>query len=317
MLLRQQLGVLSGVGGSGNHLTSLQPAPPFTVLQPTNLPGGWQLLVRAYSPNQANSGQTPLPAPMVMMVAAGAGGKVDAAVAQSATDQTRHLLANSVTPTLVLIYATSAGQLIDLVELSSSGRSLPAGTPVTIHQATGAETQDGANAVLTWVEQGTWLELHTPLGQAASLQFADQLQPSVVTSTHATVAQTVLPTRVPLAQRVAAVTIPTISDAVLTARCRAWQAEPDGQLAITGSKQATCIAQAVVGAGEFPSVGVSVIPWHDLAAQLGLNPARGPAGDPLVLAVELEDGSGVASWQVILDKGTGHPALLVQLTRGQ
>lgn len=316
--LRQQLGVLSGVGGSGSHLSSLQPSPSFPVLQPPSLPSDWRLLVRAYNPNQAKSGRPQLPVPM--LITAGSDGKVDAALAQAATEQAQRLLGDGATPTLVLIYATNMGQLVDLVEQSGQGRSVPAGTPVAIHQARGVVTQDGANAVLTWIEQGTWVEVHTPLGQAAALQFADRLQASAMAnagSAQVPTGQPALATRVPLAQSAAAVTTPTIADAALASRCGAWQAEPDGHLSIAGSQQAACVAKAVAGAGNFPSVGVSVLPWQDAAAHLGLDPARGPAGNPLVLAVDLENGTGVAIWQVILDKGTGHPYVLVQLKPGQ
>ncbi|MGI8916060.1 MAG: hypothetical protein ACR2JY_20185 [Chloroflexota bacterium] len=177
--LRQQFGVLSGVGGSGSHVTSLQPAPPFTVLQPARLPNGWRLLVRAYDPNQASSGRPHLPVPM--MITSGADGKVDAALAQSAAALAHRLLGDGTTPTLVLIYATDSGELIGLVEQPGNGRNLPAGSPVAIHRAKGVALQDGVDAVLTWIERGTWLELHIPLGQAAALQFADQLQPSALT----------------------------------------------------------------------------------------------------------------------------------------
>lgn len=317
--LRQQLGALSAVGGSGNRLTSLQPAPPFTVFQPTTLPDGWQLLVRAYRPDQASSGQTHGAVPTAMLLAAGAGGKGDAALEQAATEGAQQLLATSTTSALVLIYTTGEGQRIDLLEQRAGGRGLPAGTPVALHQTTGVATQVGTDAVLTWVEQGTWLELHTPLGQTAALRFADRLRPSAVTtsgSVHAPPEQPAPATPIPLSRRVAAVTTPAVTDATLADRCGAWREEPGGQLSIAGSQQATCVAKAVVSNAAFSSVGVSVIPWRDAAAQLGLDPARGPDGNPLVLAVDLEDGAGVAGWQVILDKGTGHPYLVVQLQHG-
>ncbi|GEM_PF-3022509 len=317
--LRQQLVALSGVGGSGNRITSLLPAPAFTVLQPTSLPPETQLLVRAYNPNQASSGQTPLPVPM--MLAAGAGGRVDAAVAKAATDRAQQLLGNGTTSTLVLIYVTDGDQLLELVEQPGSGRTLPAGTPVVIGHADGVLTRGDTGIVLTWFQQGTWLEIHTGLSQAQALQFAVRLQSSTLTSDGGapSASQPALPTHVPLAQRVAAVTTPSISDAILAGRCGSWPAEPAGHLGYAGSQQATCVARAVVGAvaGDFPSSGVSLVPWRDAAAQLGLDPARGPSGNPPVLTVELGDNAGVAGWEAVLDKGTGHPYLLVQLKRGQ
>jgi len=113
-----------------------------------------------------------------------------------------------VTKSVVLVYATGPGQLIDLLEHTAAGKTLPAGDAVAIHQPMGRITLSGATTFLFWMEHRTWPEIHTRLDRQQMLQFANRLQVSPLTSfasSEAAAALRVQPTPVPLAQRIAEV----------------------------------------------------------------------------------------------------------------
>lgn len=305
--LRQQVAQAVGIAGVGGRVLSLSPAPPFAVLQPAALPAGMQLLAQGYNPNTASGAPRPI---AVGGMARPAGAAGDPRLAQIAGAEATRLLQRG-GPALALVYADAAGRLVALVERPDGGAPPPAGEAVAIGQARGVLARDGEDTVLTWAERGTRLELRGSAGREELLRLAASLRVSRLGG---------LPGGPPPAtpppaprERAAATAVPTAPAADLARRCGVWAPAAAGQLSPETAQRAHCIAQALTGDTASSSAGESLVPWQEAARQWGIDPSSGPAGDPLVLVVELGDQRGVGRWLAVLDPGTGRPYVTAQL----
>ena len=119
------------------------------------------------------------------------------------------------------------------------------------------------------------------------------------------------PTGITLAQRVDTVEAPKASREVIRDRCGVWDGDP-GSLAEI-SEQARCVARVAMGVDEIKgSSGTSRRNWREEAERLGLDPALGPSGNPMIWSVQFEFSEG-RSLVVVLDAATGEPYLIVRL----
>jgi hypothetical protein len=77
--------------------------------------------------------------------------------------------------------------------------------------------------------------------------------------------------------------------------------------------QVHCAARLAAGISQDQGGwGYDLSSWAAAAARLGLDPARGPAGDPQVYLVQL-DVSEHGGWVVVLDAATAEPYLVAPL----
>jgi hypothetical protein len=174
--VRDQAAVAVGMKVSGDRLTGLGPSAAFTVFQPDTLLQGVRLITHTYRPGHVQGGQAqPIASSSARRLA---GQNLDADLVDTAKQRAESHLRRSAGPKLVLIYASDADAWIELVQGPAAGQALPDGDrlPVRGAQAVGMH-RDGRD-VVTWIERGTRIEIHTTLGRATTLQVATRLVPS-------------------------------------------------------------------------------------------------------------------------------------------
>lgn len=333
--VRQQLVGLVGMASAGNRVSALQPVP-FAVFQPTDLPAGMRLVAQAYNPSYAPSpasnGQSSWPTiglttvnhlPIIEGASALRVGspQADQQVEVAAQRRAQELLGTAKEATLVLVYANPAGRLVAVVERSAAGKGLPAGDPVTIDYTKGTVSVSGSEIIVSWVDRGTFLQVHATMDRAEAVAFASRLIPSDLASfadaQAAAAALRAISTPVPLAERVAAVETPTVDPVIVANKCGRWDPALSRTTPAASFDQINCVAQAVVGIDQPGSYGLSRESWHEAAARLGLDPSMGPPNNPMVWLAELHDRTERDGWVVVLDTQSGQPYLIIRLKPGQ
>lgn len=331
--LRQQLAGMVGMASKGNRISTVQPPPPFTVFQPMELPAEMQLVAQAYSPGSVGNGQpswsgveSGVARPSIVGASAQRAGSSgpDSQVLTTARRRAQDLLGTTKEATLVLVYASPDGRIVAVVEQSALGKTPSSGDPVTINRATGTVVTSDHETIVRWIVQNTFLQVYATMDRGAAIAFANDLQPTALTSaasTQAVAAQATalraLPTRIPLAQRVAAVETPTVNAAAVARTCGRWDPDLFRTAPTASFDQVKCVARTIVGIDQPGSSGLSRYSWHEAAARLGLDPSVGPKNDPTVWLAELDDRTESQGWVVVLDTQTGQPYLVVFLKAAQ
>lgn len=309
---------LTGAQGQGSRVTSLEPAPPFAVLQPVSLPSGMRLIAYAYAPGLAAPGQ---PARPTLSTSVGRldGRGVDAATTDRARDRIRRLVSDGHGPMLVLIYAAEGDQFVEVVEQAAGGRALPAGEPLALRGASAVLAQRDGRTVLSWAEQGTFVELYTTLGRTEALRVAEGLQTTTLDAFGAVLSPPAGPGP---ALRAAAIASPQGGGELAAQRCGPWQPLLYQTDPPAGFRQALCVARLASGAEEGTGYALDRSTWRDAAQRLALNSSVLPPPPPLpgqpVWLVYLggSAAAGRGEKAVIIDGETGQPYLVVDLRTG-
>lgn len=141
------------------------PAPPFTVKQPSYLPAGFTRVAERYatgmssneqSNTAAETSQTSLSMPAQF-------GRSRQAIERD----------RSAGPHILLVYETQQEHYIALFERAArTDESLPTGQQRTIAGQTAALQHDNQILTLTWISDGTWIELESTLPEEQLLQVA-------------------------------------------------------------------------------------------------------------------------------------------------
>ncbi len=309
--IRQQLKTAVGIGGQGNHLTSLQPSPSFTIFQPTYLPAGMQLITTAYNPGVAGGSQS---LPSISGSAARVDGKgIDPSVIATATSRSSQLLTSSHEAVVVLIYASGVDRFVDVVQRPAMGLSLPTGDPVTVHGTRATLMQSDGRDILTWVEHGTFIQVATTLGREEALRMANDFMPSTLATIEAQPNNGTAPAwlTTSLAQRTGIIQTPTADQQAIRQQCGQWRALPSN-ISADSYQQAICVARIIAGEDHQVNAGVDYYDWHRAAARLGLDPSVGPSGNPNVylIQINISNDGGTA---VVLDAKTGIPYIVERL----
>lgn len=301
-----------------------RPEPPFQVLEPVYLPPGVRLVYYLYEPGPSTNA-TPVPAmPPTPDL------EVAPVVFDAAARRARQLRGEGREPLLILIYAAGPDQVVELVQRSAPDAGIPGihsvGTPdgavVSVRAARAVAGQRDEREVVSWIDvaspgsASSLVEVYTTLGRAEALKVADGLQ--VVPRAHLPTPATAPPwppSPVPLAQRPKMVVAAKADRATVEHVCGPWVPLPAAGGSTPEYERVICTARAYAGftsPGGGYGVGVSRGGWREAATRLGVDPAAGPVGDPLVWSVSLAvtaQGGDI----VILDAETGEPHLLVAL----
>jgi hypothetical protein len=319
-----------GMGTNGSLVTGISPAPPFAVFQPTALPTGMELIASAYNPS-------PLEPNQQRPVAGGAssmlnGPGTDPALMQAAVQRSQQLLGDGHEVALVLIYAASADDQIELVQRSAARKALPAGDPLTVHGLAATKTQRDGRTVVTWIEAGTFLELYVTAPTEEPLQLANSLHETALTTpmtlpaTPGIAAPSVINMPASLTNRRGAVSVPQPDRQAIAQQCGAWDAgvalpsprPPTTMPQFTTApvpanmQKVACAARLIAGVSDETNVSVSQLSWSQVAEQLGVDPALWQSSDAQVLLVTLNF-SNSGGTVVVLDAATGTPIVQVQL----
>lgn len=143
---------------------TIAPAPSFAVYQLGKPPTGMTMIAQSFrSEAQPGNPQPPTTAQgqsVSAQAGAMAGGQpVDSATVQAANDWLTKLLNDGPETTLAIVYAASLDDLIGLVQRAAVNKILPAGEPVTVRGLPGIRTQQDGRTTITWIENGTYIEL--------------------------------------------------------------------------------------------------------------------------------------------------------------
>jgi hypothetical protein len=307
-----QLGSLVGIGGRlGRRITSLQPAPGFTVLQPTDLPDGMLRLGAGYNPGPQPDGPEgrPVARPSGIGVARRiAGVDVDPVLAETASRRGAQLMGDAREPTLVLVYGAPPDRFVELVERPAAGKRPPAGEAVTVRGVAGTLRREGDRDVYAWVEGDAFVELHTTLDRTGARRVIEGLEPTALTTfVPRVVPPVVLPTEVPLAQRRRAVEAPRADWRTAVQPCGAWDPDLARRAPSEAYGHVLCIARAIIGADPAGGYGLSRYRWREAAERLGVDAAAGPAPDAEVWFAQFPEAV------VVLDAETAAPYVVVRL----
>jgi hypothetical protein len=220
---------------------------------------------------------------------------------------------------LVLVYQDPTGHLVEVRERVAMGQALPNGQPVTVHGQAGVLAQQGDREVLAFVLEGTLVEVSGSADRAGWVALANALQPTTLAPFETTAAGQAMAaatppawTRLPLSARLGPAVPAKATRAEIAQQC-AWNASaasmPPGQAML----QVHCAARLAAGiTDEQGGWGYDLSPWHEAATRLGVDPVRGPGGDPQVYLVQL-DVSEHGGMVVVLDAATAEPYLVAPL----
>ena len=314
---REQVRAIAGIvgmGGTGNRVTTLQPPPPFAVLQPSYLPPGMQLVAQSYNPGPAADGRPSVSATGAM--SRGGGTAIDPAIVTAAAQRAQELVGDGREAIVVLIYAAGPEQFVEVVERPASGRSLPAGDPVRLRDAQGALTRRDGRDVLSWIEGDVFVEVCTTMGRAEALRVATGLQQTTLAAVEPSHDEpTPIPpawVTYPLARRQGPVVAPQAGREAIVRVCGSWDPSLYATAPSKSYQQALCAARLLAGVGEGSNAGLSRHDWQQAAERLGLDPAGGPAANPTVWLATL-DVSDSGGSVVVLDVETGEPYVVMRL----
>ncbi|MFQ5855405.1 MAG: hypothetical protein ACE5LU_07170 [Anaerolineae bacterium] len=163
--IRQLLG--GGIATGPEGISTFRPAPPFNVKQPDYLPEGFKLTAQRYNPGpDPRTGRTGVSVIEKEVKPQSAG-----PAAQEATERDR-----GSEPYIVLVYEAGDGRYVQLFERAArQDEVLPAGEPRTVAGQPARLQHDGPTLLLTWIEEGTWIELQGRLSEAELLRIAGSL----------------------------------------------------------------------------------------------------------------------------------------------
>jgi hypothetical protein len=315
-------GVAVGLRGSSHGVASLEPAPPFTVLQPSALPAGWTLVANGYNPGPGRSGApgwsgVGSTAPSAVSVASRVAGQdVPPATRELAQARAQDLLGNGAEAALALVYADPTGQLIEVVERSAAGKALPAGRATTVGSQPAVVALRDGQEVLAFVRQDTLVEVSGSAGRDDRLRLAASLQPAALAPVDATAAGQAPPTppawtRVPLSSRPGAQEPPHATREAIVRQC-GWDAALGSSALGEAMQQVHCAARlAAASPDDQGAWAYSRTSWRAAAQQLGTD-AAGPPGATQVYLVQL-DVSERGGSVVVLDATTAQPYLVARL----
>lgn len=150
------------------------PAPPFMVKQPDFLPPGFTRTAERYHPG--SDSQTASPGVIIIGEAIRLPAEPSeppsvGPVAQQAVEQDR-----GDEPHIVLVYEDGDGQYVQLFErVAQPGEILPIGETYTVSGQPAILQRSAQTLKLTWIDEGTWIELEGTLPEITLLQIAESL----------------------------------------------------------------------------------------------------------------------------------------------
>ena len=172
---------------------------------------------------------------------------------------------------------------------------------------------------LTFLEQGTLVEISGSAGRDGWLQFAallepTQLEPFDTTAAGQALANATPPawTSMPLSARLGERVTPAVTGPEIVRQC-GWTTSSTSNTPGRTGLEVRCAARLAGGAtDETGGYGYSQYTWRQAAERLGVDPASGPSDDPLVYLFESDraDGSGSV---VVLDATSAEPYLVARL----
>lgn len=141
------------------------PAPPFTVKQPSYLPAGFALVAERYATGMSSNEQSDT-APETSQTSL----SVPAQFGRSRQAIERD---RSAGPHILLVYETQQEHYIALFERAArAAESLPTGQQRTVANQAAVLQQDNQILTLTWISDGTWIELESTLPEEQLLKVA-------------------------------------------------------------------------------------------------------------------------------------------------
>jgi len=317
---------------SAGYVRSLEPAPNFVVLQPRVIPQGMLLISETYRPNSASNKRADgastedAAAPVPITTARRIRGEViSPELGNAAESRARELLVQVQRPVLVLIYGDTDNHLLELVEQPALDSRLPDGESGTIRDDRAVFEHRGDHDILTWIEQGTLVQIGTTAGRAEMVEFAQQLLATPLedyVNGHPAVDSTPRAVLTPPAQASSSVSMqlgirenPHATREEIVQQC-GWNeklaTEPEGLF----PPQTRCAAGLVSGRGkEVANWSFDRVLWSQAAARLGVGVSTGPAADRLVYLIEVEV-TVTGGTVIVIDASTGEPYLLGELQAG-
>lgn len=304
---------------------AILPLPPFRIVAPTTLPPGLRLAAQAYSAGSA------APAATVDWVPLGP--EMDPATRAAAHRRAAQLLGAPSGATLVLVYAADPDTMIEVVERAADSPATQAawearlqeGSVIVQNIRAATTQQDGRTLVsfpllLDTLSDATFVDVYSTLGQEAAVGVAESVRghpdPRLVPSTTPTTVPATVATQIPtLAQwPKTPLTSQTTREAIEQA-CGPWSPSSSPASDPGQRGQVVCAAKLTTGFAT-PSRGYNAgtydLTWSAAAAQLGIDPALGPASETRVWLVTL-DVTPQGGQAAVLDGATGTPLLALTL----
>jgi hypothetical protein len=148
---------LVGFSVQPGHAVSFTPDPPFALQQPEYVPAGFELTSQQYAPGTDPQTGQALP------VGAAQAGRINGEQVDPSTSPLPAFSAPDA-PHIMLEYVARDGHAFRIVERASQPDDrLPAGEARTINQQIAMFTSNYQLPTLTWIDQGTWIELQGTL----------------------------------------------------------------------------------------------------------------------------------------------------------
>lgn len=158
---------LVGVSYQPGSPIMFTPAPPFVVYQPRYLPPGLDLTAQRYAPG--GDPQTGQLLPNIEAVGASQSATTPPAVGPSLPPTP-----TSTVPHVLLEYTAQDGRAVRLMERQvQASDPPPSGEARIFGKRSGTFTQYGQYAMLTWVEQGTRIELQATVSEQELMRIAE------------------------------------------------------------------------------------------------------------------------------------------------
>ncbi len=163
--IRQLLG--GGIATGSEGISTFRPAPPFNVKQPDYLPEGFKLTAQRYNPGpDPRTGRTGVSVIEKEVRPQSAGPAAQAAIEQGRGSE----------PYIVLVYEASDGRYVQLFERADrQGEALPAGEPRSVVGQPARLQRSDQALKLTWIDEGTRIELEGTVSEVELLQIAEGL----------------------------------------------------------------------------------------------------------------------------------------------
>ncbi len=310
--IRQRLLATVRIGGGGSSITVLQPPPMFAIFQPSYLPAGIRLVASAYNPGSTDNGS-------VARVVTGsilldANSNIPESAIAMATQRGEALVQGG-TPTVVFIYTDDKMHIVEIVQEPGSINTLPQGDSVTLHGTPGVITNQSGPTTVTWIEQGTRIQVKALLGRDELIHIANGLQRSTLATMQPdrSTSSVTAGEGFSLAERVViARYAPPVEHQAIVQECGMWDSNLYKTTPTASFSQAVCVARVVAGEGKLKSSGVDRYRWQYAAARLGLDSTRGPSDNPEVYLVQVS-GTDYGDNVVVVNAMTGEPFLIVHL----
>ncbi len=173
--------ILVGVFHRPGEPDIYSPPPPFEMKQPGYLPLGFMLTAQRYYPGFDRQTGAPLPGSDVQV-------KAPRPVGEAVRNVLERDWGNP--PYILNAYESPDGQYVLLFERAAKqDEALPQGIARTVANHAASLQQNGQMIRLTWIAEGTWIELETSLAAEESFKIAESLKTTPMPASASNAAQ--------------------------------------------------------------------------------------------------------------------------------